>query len=145
MTILRCVHCGRALCWLHGAWDRDTQTHGGGEFPCRRRPDVTPEPCPYDTNGDGNCGRPTCARCHPEFQPLTPEVMPMMRPAFWTVQVKCVNPECADHEVVRTINLTQLGDGVFHIPVTMSALGVPMAALGCGTCRKQMMAEVTPT
>lgn len=28
------------------------------------------DPCPYDTNGDGNCGRTTCARCHPEYQPL---------------------------------------------------------------------------
>lgn len=26
-------------------------------------------PCPNDTNGDGNCGRATCARCHPEYQP----------------------------------------------------------------------------
>lgn len=26
--------------------------------------------CEFDTNGDGNCGRKTCARCHPEYQPL---------------------------------------------------------------------------
>ena len=25
--------------------------------------------CPYDTNGDGDCGRKICPTCHPELQP----------------------------------------------------------------------------
>jgi len=28
------------------------------------------DPCPHDTNGDGDCGRKTCARCYPQYQPL---------------------------------------------------------------------------
>lgn len=70
--------------------------------------------------------------------------MTMVRKAFWTITVKCLNPECADHEAPRTIELVQLGEGVFHVPTTMSAFGIPQLALGCGTCRRQMMVEVTP-
>lgn len=36
MTTLRCVHCGRALCAIHAAWNRDSQSHDGGRHPCRR-------------------------------------------------------------------------------------------------------------
>ena len=28
------------------------------------------EPCEFDTNGDGDCGRKTCPRCYPENMPL---------------------------------------------------------------------------
>lgn len=65
----------------------------------------------------------------------------MTRPAFWTAKVQCANPDCPDSGVERTISFAQLGDGVFHIPTTMSALGLSVWALGCGTCRKQMMME----
>ena len=38
------------------------------------------DPCPNDTNGDGDCGRKTCARCHPQYQPLPkPEVTALIR------------------------------------------------------------------
>ena len=38
------------------------------------------DPCPNDTNGDGNCGRKTCARCYPQYQPLPePELTALMR------------------------------------------------------------------
>lgn len=39
MTTLRCSLCGRALCSVHAAWNRDTQTHPGGidgALPCPR-------------------------------------------------------------------------------------------------------------
>ena len=38
--------------------------------------------CEFDTNGDGNCGRYTCARCYPQHQPLKkPATAPTVRPA----------------------------------------------------------------
>lgn len=36
MTTLRCVYCGRALCAIHAAWNRNTQSHDHGQFPCDR-------------------------------------------------------------------------------------------------------------
>jgi hypothetical protein len=50
--------------------------------------------CEFDTNGDGNCGRYTCARCYPQYQPLPKHAAaPTVRPA-----VACVAwPNAAGH------------------------------------------------
>jgi hypothetical protein len=37
---------------------------------------VASDPCPFDTNGDGNCGRKTCAKCYPQHQPLPTRATP---------------------------------------------------------------------
>lgn len=51
--------CSNTKCQLHYA-------HSG---PCDTR--VTP--CEFDTNGDSDCGRKTCARCYPQHQPYPTE------------------------------------------------------------------------
>lgn len=68
-----------AACWLaHHC--RTARRLFAAAFTSRRRGRVwTDDPawaCPYDTNGDGDCARKTCARCHPQYQPDRKDTRP---------------------------------------------------------------------
>jgi len=83
---MRCALCGFETCQRLGNGDLDCRVpnpeFGKPGQPSYYDPHKSPKPweiakkrvtipggCPNDTNGDGNCGMPTCPQCHPENMP----------------------------------------------------------------------------
>lgn len=58
------------------------------------------------------------------------------RPEIWKFQVKCINKECGDYNIPRTITIPHLGDGVFLMPTSIGTLGLSLFNLFCGVCQK---------